>query len=367
MTVPKPHRPEPHLPPEHPPAGPPSAGPPRADPARPGAWRPPPPYPDGWFPVATRAEVGPGRVVTRRLLGEDVVVYRTRGGRLRAVRPFCPHLGAHLGHGGRVEGEDLVCPFHHFAFGPGGECVRTGYGTPPPRARLTSLECREAVGLIFVWRHARSEPPSWETTAPPRGDFGPSRHAVRTLVAHPQDFMENVVDIGHFTPVHRLAASVVAEPRFEGPRMETTYRLGRTNGKRNALFASAPPTRALVQGLSTFSTETTVPWLGMDVRAWFCVAPVDPVRIALWLSVAVRFPRLRPRGAARALAALTPGPLAWLSTFETDRDVPIWAHSSYLEQPRLAQGDGPITRYRRWARQFYSGWPPGPPPARPDA
>ncbi|MFF5719976.1 Rieske 2Fe-2S domain-containing protein [Streptomyces buecherae] len=53
-----------------------------------------PPYPDGWFLMATSDEVKPGRVVSRRLADEDVVLYRAASGRLRAVRPYCPHLGA---------------------------------------------------------------------------------------------------------------------------------------------------------------------------------------------------------------------------------------------------------------------------------
>ncbi|MBC3988432.1 Rieske (2Fe-2S) protein [Streptomyces sp. AC563] len=325
----------------------------------------PPPYPDGWFAVASSAELRPGRVLTRRLMGEDVVVYRTRSGRLRAVRPFCPHLGAHLGHGGRVRDEELVCPFHHFAFGPEGECVRTGYGTPPPRARLSAVASREVAGLVFVWWHARGEPPSWEVTAPPAADgFGPVRCLVRTLVAHPQDFMENVIDTGHFTPIHRIGVRMVEEPRFDGPRMTSAYRLARVDGKKNVLFSSAPVMRATVQGLGVFIAESNVPTIGMEMRAWFCVVPLDPVRIELRLAVAVRFAGVRHRGTARALAALAPGPLAWFSTFETNRDLPIWAHNTYLEHPRLAQGDGPITKYRRWARQFYSDWPGETRPAR---
>lgn len=351
MSLPKPDRtrpPSPTVPPS--PAVP-----------RPAA---PPPYPDGWFAVASSAELRPGRVLTRRLMGEDVVVYRTRSGRLRAVRPFCPHLGAHLGHGGRVRDEELVCPFHHFAFGPEGECVRTGYGTPPPRARLSAVASREVAGLVFVWWHARGEPPSWEVDLPSADGFGPVHHLVRTLVAHPQDFMENVIDTGHFTPIHRLSVRMVEEPRFDGPRMASVYRLARVGGKKNVLCASAPATHAMVQGLGLFTTETTIPALGMDMRAWFFVVPLDPVRIELRLAVSVRFPGVRHRGTARALTALAPGPLAWFSTFETARDLPIWAHNTYLEHPRLAQGDGPITKYRRWARQFYSDWPDGARPAR---
>ncbi|WP_459250257.1 Rieske 2Fe-2S domain-containing protein [Streptomyces youssoufiensis] len=61
---------------------------------------------------------------------------------LRRLRPYCPHLGAHPGHGGTVRGENLVCPCHHFRFDPEGACVRTGYGTAPPRARPGRIEHR---------------------------------------------------------------------------------------------------------------------------------------------------------------------------------------------------------------------------------
>jgi hypothetical protein len=36
------------------------------------------------------------------------------------------------------------------------------------------------------------------------------------------------------------------------------------------------------------------------------------------------------------------------------QDFPVWENKAYLERPRLAEGDGPIMRYRRWARQFYT-------------
>jgi hypothetical protein len=34
-------------------------------------------------------------------------------------------------------------------------------------------------------------------------------------------------------------------------------------------------------------------------------------------------------------------------------DLEIWEHKAYLLRPALADNDGPIMRYRRWARQFY--------------
>jgi hypothetical protein len=38
---------------------------------------------------------------------------------------------------------------------------------------------------------------------------------------------------------------------------------------------------------------------------------------------------------------------------DVDADVPIWSTKLHVDPPRLAEGDGPIGRYRRWARQFY--------------
>ena len=44
-----------------------------------------------------------------------------------------------------------------------------------------------------------------------------------------------------------------------------------------------------------------------------------------------------------------------LTNFAADaaQDFPIWVNKRYLAQPALAKGDGPVGKYRRWARQFY--------------
>jgi cholesterol 7-desaturase len=122
------------------------------------ASRPLPPYPTGWYAVGLASELSPGAVLSRPFMGGELVVYRTRSGEVRAVPPYCPHLGAHLGHGGRVDGELLICPFHGFAYDTSGACVRTGYGTrPPARARLEPRPLRESSGLLLVW-HGAGEP-----------------------------------------------------------------------------------------------------------------------------------------------------------------------------------------------------------------
>ncbi|MDX3636972.1 Rieske (2Fe-2S) protein [Streptomyces europaeiscabiei] len=129
------------------------------------------PYPSGWFCLARSRELAPGHVLTRRLMDEDIVLYRTRDGRPRAVHPYCPHLGAHLGAGGAVEGQNLVCPFHRFAFAPDGTCVGTPDG-PPPRARLQHHTISERNGFLFAWYERMALHPPGKSPAPPRpGSF----------------------------------------------------------------------------------------------------------------------------------------------------------------------------------------------------
>ena len=49
-------------------------------------------------------------------LGQDLVLFRGEDGTARVFDAHCPHLGAHLGVGGRVCGDGIICPFHGWRF-----------------------------------------------------------------------------------------------------------------------------------------------------------------------------------------------------------------------------------------------------------
>jgi nitrite reductase/ring-hydroxylating ferredoxin subunit len=311
------------------------------------------PYPDGWFGVAFADELPPGRALRRRFMGEDLVVYRTRSGAVRVVEPYCPHLGAHLGYGGRVEGEDLICPFHHFAFDPSGACVRTGYGTRPPAARLAQRAVHEVNGAILVWHHASGAPPAWEVAPQPTDGFpAPFRH-VTTIVDHPQDVIENAVDIGHIGPVHGYRHARVRRP-FEarGPSFTVAAageRMFPLTGPLEIVF------EIVVHGLGHLWVDAAIPRLRAAAIFQALATPVDPRRIELRFSVALRVgsDAANPRAQLLLSRLLTTG-LGPAFRRDLERDFPIWEHKVYVEHPRLAKGDGPIPAYRRWTEQFYS-------------
>ena len=291
-------------------------------------------------------------MLSRPFMGEDLVVYRTRSGQVRAVEPYCAHLGAHLGHGGWVDGELIVCPFHSFAYDPAGVCVRTGYGTKPPaRARLAQRLVRELNGLVLAWHGA--EEPSWEVPRLEADGWTPVRCRRFVLRDHPQETTENSVDLGHFAIVHgyrnvRMLRDAVAD----GPYLSTAF------------FAEQPLPSLLPWRTIPFEFETHIFGLGyslvdvrvlrprLDLRLWVLPTPIDEQRLTLRLAASVReHARSVPAGriADRVLTQIVVSGFAWGAR----QDFPIWEHKRYRERPALALGDGPIGLYRRWARQFY--------------
>ena len=68
--------------------------------------------PNGWYLMAYSDEVAAGQVLPLHYFERDFVAFRGESGSVAVFDAFCPHLGAHLGHGGRVVGDSLRCPFH---------------------------------------------------------------------------------------------------------------------------------------------------------------------------------------------------------------------------------------------------------------
>ncbi|MFE0063128.1 Rieske 2Fe-2S domain-containing protein [Streptomyces sp. NPDC059003] len=315
-------------------------------------------YPTGWFPVAFTAEVERGQVARSALAGEDVVIYRTTNGILRVIRPYCPHLGAHLGYGGRVEGEFLVCPFHGFAFDPNGTCARTGYGTLPPRAQLTVLPSGEANGLVYAWYSPAGDLPAWEFASVPAEGFGKPVDWMTTGPGHPMDFIENTVDFGHFPSEH--GTRVVTEsgkyphPEYGDFQMLVTIPL------QGFQFSKIGVTvKITCDGLGHAIGEFDVPQVRLRVRENLGWTPVGPGRIAFRKSSFTMFDlRVGKRHPARlAAAAITPIVSRVMSAGavrQGNKDVIIWGHRRFVEHPKLARGDGPIMEYRRWAARFFA-------------
>jgi phenylpropionate dioxygenase-like ring-hydroxylating dioxygenase large terminal subunit len=94
--------------------------------------------------------------VALRLLSQDLVVWRDRGGEVHAFADQCPHRGARLSLGRVVagpKGDHLECPYHGWQFDSQAQCrlvPATPQRVPADSVRARQFTTRIAYGLIWV-------------------------------------------------------------------------------------------------------------------------------------------------------------------------------------------------------------------------
>ena len=308
-----------------------------------------PGLPSGWYVVAVSEEVKRGQILSRHYFDQELAIYRGDDDVVRIAEAFCPHMGAHLGRVGKVEGNILCCGFHGFRYDGQGRCVATSYGSaPPPKARVQLWEAREQNGLILTWYDAAGETYDWEV--PLLDDAGWNRIRWRRfdIPTHPQETTENSVDFGHFTQVHGFVdASITREIEVEGPLLTISYRALRPLLRPAVPVWKIPVDYSVyVWGLGYSQVDVRIDPLRFDTRVWVLPVPRDDEHIDL------------------VIGASTKKGLGPISTYarrivhkivckEVEQDLDVWAYKTFIERPRLAKGDGPVGKYRRYVKQFY--------------
>lgn len=325
------------------------------DPARPRF--PFDPFPVGWYVLERGDALLAGEIQTQRFCGEEVVLWRDQAGHAHLHAAHCPHLGAHLGRGGRVEGETLACPFHDFRFRGDGQCVQTPYGQPPPRrACLKTFPLVERNGLLIGWWHPHGEPPGFEIPAHDMQGWTPLRTTAWRLRSHPQETNENAVDMGHLGVVHRYRDLEMLQGFTpSGPTFEAAYAM-----TRRSAFAGIPVGdvqarfHARAFGLGYGFVVARVEAYGIESRHYVWATPRDGEHITLMIGNQIRFTGGPIPAALRAVAAaLIEERLFDEYVGDVRQDWEIWENKIYVHPPALAKGDGPIGPYRQWCRQFY--------------
>src|SRR5580658_9345904 len=256
------------------------------------------PIPSGWFCLGAASDFARGTVTTRRLGGREIVVFRTDDGRLAALDAHCPHLGAHMGKGGRVEGDTIRCPFHGFGFDSSGTCTKTAYRTKPPRnARARAYPVLVLHGIALAYFHPRGIEPSWQPEGADMEGWPPFRLHRWILRGHPQETTENSVDIGHFGVVHGYRSVHERAPtKTSGPHLFARYGFQRPTirlwGHELTVHEAID---VHVWGLGYSRVHVTDLSWGLDLRLLVLPTPLDADRIELRIGLSVRDFRVSPR------------------------------------------------------------------------
>jgi phenylpropionate dioxygenase-like ring-hydroxylating dioxygenase large terminal subunit len=170
---------------------------------------------EDWHPVARVDDLASGGPIAVRLLGEDIVIWRSEN-EFFAWRDLCVHRGTRLSLGRVVDGVRLECAYHGWTYGIDGRCVLMPAHpeqAPPAKACVTTFHARAHYGVIWAsLGGAARELPRFELLDDPTHQVltaGPYRvHASGPRV------VENFLDVGHFPFVHEGILGDRARPEI---------------------------------------------------------------------------------------------------------------------------------------------------------
>jgi phenylpropionate dioxygenase-like ring-hydroxylating dioxygenase large terminal subunit len=299
-------------------------------------------FPNGWFAVAFSGDILPGTAIPGRIFGSDIVVWRTGSGGIAVNDAYCPHLGAHLGYGGKVDDDGISCPFHGWRFDRGGRCVDVPYEKTKPNAELRAWLVREQNGVVLVWHHNEGIPPTWEM--PVLSEMSANADITRawTVRGCPEDICENGVDFAHFRWVHGTEMVEASSPvEIEGPSLSVKVR-----PREEFADPSLPRVGLLSRVLGPGLVFAEIDQDGLKHRARLYSTPIDNEYVAL-------------RGMVAVNAGAHPDPAAVYEMMsgavigQWEQDIVVWENKIRRERPMLTASEGAIAKYRNWYRQFY--------------
>jgi phenylpropionate dioxygenase-like ring-hydroxylating dioxygenase large terminal subunit len=172
-----------------------------------------------WTPAVRSASlVAEGAPKPFRLLGEDLIAFRTTDGRVGVMQRRCPHRCASLALA-RNEGDGLRCIFHGWKINVSGEVVDTP--TEPQERRVafakavpvTRYPTEEAGGIVWVYMGRHKTPPKFYDF---EFHFAPATSLVRCATVHAnwlQGF-EGQLDSAHLNFLH--SSSIPKTPNSTG-------------------------------------------------------------------------------------------------------------------------------------------------------
>ena len=155
-----------------------------------------------WYVASWSADLAPGALLGRTIVGEPVVILRKQSGEVAALGDRCPHRYAPL-HRGKLIGDVLQCGYHGLEFEVTGRCVRNPHGKLP-RAAVKTYPVIERHGMIWIWMGSERAD---DTLIPDSFAFAddPSRAHVRGYLHVRANYLlvlDNLMDLSHALYLH---------------------------------------------------------------------------------------------------------------------------------------------------------------------
>lgn len=180
-----------------------------------------------------------------KILGEDIVMFRTSDGKVAALADRCPHRFAPLSIG-RVKGDVIECGYHGLQFDCTGTCTLNphGQGMIPPRAHTRAYQIEERDGAMWIWMGEKGSGNPADIidlyfTGGKAGWEGTTGYL--KINADYRLVIDNLLDLTHATYLHPNTVGVVAEHSL-GAALEYDFKTEGNVVHSNYIFRNSPPT-----------------------------------------------------------------------------------------------------------------------------
>ena len=158
-----------------------------------------------WYPIAVTQELADQPTTFVRLLGEDLVLFKDKSGRVGLLADHCAHRGASLLYG-RVEERGIACAYHGWLY----DCDGNILETPPERneaimrsVKQTAYPVQQFIGMYWAYLGPAPAP------VIPHLDVWVRKDGRRHLFVHPvmdcnwMQAQENSLDPTHALILHQ--------------------------------------------------------------------------------------------------------------------------------------------------------------------
>lgn len=248
---------------------------------------------DCWYVLASRDEFD--RTPKQRwILGEPVCFFAATDGSLVVLDDRCAHRRFPLSRS-RLEGDEIVCGYHGFAYGVDGRCVRVPGGADPGPVRVRSYPAVARGPWVWIWAGANPDDADadqipWPAEASADGDIttGYAEIPANYSLVH-----ENLLDLTHLEFLHGIGSSgyVASRPTmlsaaelpagFEGTAVGYRHRVEEELGV-FAIAAGEEPTTRVIRSEYQVSATPAINYGVLDVRA---ADPASPIRLSRFVVV----------------------------------------------------------------------------------
>jgi len=157
---------------------------------------------DHWYVAAWSDQVG-RTPLARTILGEDLLLFRTKSGDAVALENRCAHRRLPLS-AGRLRGDEIECGYHGLVYDRNGRCTRIPGQAPPRDFGVKAFPLLERDQFVLVWMGdpARADPAkaiSFPKLSNP--GWGVTKVHLRIGGSHLL-ILDNLLDLSHVAYVH---------------------------------------------------------------------------------------------------------------------------------------------------------------------